>query len=174
VVRALVGGQQFCPFVVHFGDFFMSAAARCGWILCLCGALLTAGCGGGKGVVSGKVSYQGKPVSVGSVSFILEGGGVMSSPIEEDGSYTIRNVPPGTVKITVETTSARPPSMQGSPGGKGGPPEFMMKYVKEKDPKLAERGKKYVPIPEQYSDPAKSNLTFVVKSGKQQHDVDLK
>jgi len=148
-----------------------------GWILCLCALLLTAGCGG-KGAVSGKVLYQGKPVPAGTVSFVLEGGGVVSSIIGEDGSYTIQNVPPGTVKITVETISARPPSVQERRGQKKGPeskaPEFMMKYSKEKDPKVAEREKRYVPIPEHYSDPARSNLTYVVKSGKQEHDIDLK
>ncbi len=150
----------------------MRKATRCcGLILCVCVILLTAGCGS-KGAVSGKVLYQGKPVSAGTVSFVLEGGGVLSSPIREDGTYTIQNVPPGEVKITVETTSARPPSVQERPGQKA--PEFMMKYVKEKDSKLAERAKRYVPIPEQYSDPAKSNLTYVVKSGKQEHDIDMK
>jgi hypothetical protein len=138
----------------------------------LCAILLTAGCGG-KGAVSGKVLYQGKPVPAGTVSFILEGGGVMSSPIEEDGSYAIQNVPPGQLKITVETESARPPSGQGERGGKGAP-DFMMKFIKEKDPKVAERGKRYMRIPEQYSDPGHSNLAYEVKSGKQEHDIDLK
>jgi hypothetical protein len=142
--------------------------------LCLCGILLAAGCGGGKGVVSGKVSYQGKVVRAGMVSFIPEGGGVMSSPIEEDGSYTIRNVPVGNVKITVETESARPPALQSGPGGEA--PEFMRKYVREKNPEAAspERAKRFVPIPSQYSDAGKSNLTYVVKSGKQEYDIDLK
>jgi hypothetical protein len=153
----------------------MRNATRCfGWLLCLCAILLTAGCGG-KGAVSGKVLYQGKPVPAGTVSFVLEGGGVVSSLIGEDGSYTIQNVPSGTVKITVETASARPPSAQEGRGPKAPKaPEFMMKYSKEKDPKAAERGKRYVPIPEQYSDPARSNLTYVVKSGKQEHDIDMK
>ena len=98
----------------------------------------------------------------------------MSSPLEEDGSYTIRNVPPGTVKITVETDSFRPLSMQGGPGG--GPPDPMMKQMQEKIPEMADpqRAKRYVRIPPQYSDPAKSDLTYAVKSGKQEHDIDLK
>ncbi len=149
-------------------QFGRVVAAACG----LCGILLAAGCGS-KGVVSGKVLYQGKPVRGGSVSFILEGGGTMFSPIEEDGSYTIPNVPPGTVKITVETESFRPTVMQRD--ASGGAPEFMKKYIQEKEPQLLEqRAKRYVKIPPQYSDPDKSNLTYVVKSGKQEHDIDLK
>jgi hypothetical protein len=143
--------------------------------LCLCGTLLAAGCGGGKGSVTGKVLYKGQPVRGGNVSFVPEGGGgVMSSPIEEDGGYTIRNVPAGTVKITVETESFRPSTMQGGP--EGGAPEFMKKYVQKKNPELADpqRAKRYVPIPAQYSDVSQSNLTFVVKRGNQEHDIDLK
>jgi hypothetical protein len=175
-------GNRFIRSKLFSEYLFMRNATRCfGWILCLCAFLLTAGCGG-KGAVSGKVLYQGKPVRAGTVSFVLEGGGVVSSLIGEDGSYTIQNVPPGTVKITVETASARPLFVQDSGqerrGQKKAPdseaPEFMMKYSKEKDSRVAERGQRYVPIPEQYSDPAKSNLTYVVKSGKQEHDIDLK
>jgi allophanate hydrolase subunit 1 len=133
--------------------------------------MLAAGCGG-KGVVSGKVLYQNKPVRGGNVSFLLESGGVMSSAIEEDGSYTIANVPPGNVKITVETDSFRPSVQQRDAGGA---PAFMKKYIREKDPQAAEeRAKRYVKIPPQYSDPDKSNLTYAVKSGKQDHDIDLK
>jgi hypothetical protein len=38
----------------------------------------------------------------------------------------------------------------------------------------ADRAKRYVRIPPQYSDFRKSNLTYVVKSGRQEHDIDLK
>jgi hypothetical protein len=178
--------------------------------LCLCGILLVAGCGG-NGVVSGKVLYQGKAVRGGMVSFIPEGGGVMSSPIEEDGSYTVRGVPPGAVKIIVETDSVRPRSaVQGGSkqgGAKGQPPKMtqdkMKKFgeggAKSQPPKMkqdkmkqfgeaeeakviqkrlaaeeAEKERRYVQIPPQYSDPAKTDLSYVVTRGKQQHDIDLK
>jgi hypothetical protein len=153
----------------------MRQAARSGRVviggLCLCVVLLTAGCGG-KGTVTGKVLYKGQPVRGGSISFVPEGGGgVMSSPIEEDGGYTIRNVPQGPVKITVETDSFRTSAFQG-----GGAPDFLKKYMQKKEPELSDpnRAKRYVPIPPQYSDPSKSDLTYVVKSGKQEHDIELK
>lgn len=139
--------------------------------LYLCGILAAAGCSSGKGVVSGKVLYQAKPVRGGTVAFVPAGGGVMSSPIEEDGSYTIRDVPPGKAKITVETDSFRPIAVPGGP--RGGSPEFMKKMM---EPQTADpqRAKRYVRIPAQYSDPDKSKLTCVVKSGKQEHDIELK
>lgn len=37
-----------------------------------------------------------------------------------------------------------------------------------------ERAKRYVPIPPQYGDPDKTKLSYEVKSGKQEHDIDLK
>jgi hypothetical protein len=137
--------------------------------LCLFGALLAAGCGGGKGTVTGKVFYKGEPVRGGNVSFVPEGGGAVNSAIEEDGSYTVRNVPPGTVKITVENNSFRPAAMQEGPA-------FMQKYMKEKKPEMADpdRAKRYVPIPPKYGDASQSDLTYVVKSGKQEHDIELK
>jgi hypothetical protein len=140
--------------------FLVSLTGRFGRIaaggLFLCGILVAAGCGGQKGEVSGKVSYQGQPVRGGMVSFIPEAGGLKTSAIEEDGSYTVRDVPLGPVKITVETDSFRPPVMpQGGPGS-GGPPESVMKYMKEKnatrdDPK---RAKRYVRIPPSTAIPA--------------------
>lgn len=158
----------------------MTRAARFRRVLaaafCLCGILLAEGCGGGKGVVSGKVLYKGKPVLGGSVSFIPQAGGAMSSPIEEDGSYTIRNIPTGTAKITVETESFRPPLVNVPAGGGGVSPDFMKKNLEKMNPQMADpqRAKRYVKIPAEYSNPDTSTLTYAVKSGKQEHDIDLK
>lgn len=147
--------------------------------LCLCGMLMTAGCGGGKGEVSGKVSYKGKPVLGGTVSFAPEKGGVMRSPIEEDGSFKISNIPPGKTKIMVETESFRPLSANVGGrrgGGSGVSADFMKQNIEKMNPQGADpsRAKRYVPIPKDYGDPSKSTLTYDVKSGKQTHDIDLK
>jgi hypothetical protein len=162
----------------------MNQAAQFGRVvaggLYLCGILLAAGCGG-KGVVSGKVLYKGQPVRGGNVSFIPEGGGVMSSPIEEDGNYTIQNVPVGRVTITLETDSIRPFLQRGGPGS-APPPELQKNMnsdpakqdMAKTEAQMADRAKRYVRIPPQYSDPNKSNLTYVVKSGKQEYDIELK
>jgi hypothetical protein len=159
----------------------MTQAVRLGRVLaagfCLCGILLAEGCGSGKGIVSGKVLYQGKPVPGGTVSFNSDKGGVFFSPIEEDGSYTIRGIPTGPAKIAVETESFRPPlSAPLQRGGGSVSPEFLKQNLEKMNPQMADpqRAKRYVPIPQQYRDPDKSNLTYEVKSGKQQHDLDLK
>jgi hypothetical protein len=59
-------------------------------------ALVVAGCGsGGRGTVSGKVSYQGKPLTGGLVTFNNPGGvaKVVTAEIQGDGSYKATNVP---------------------------------------------------------------------------------
>jgi hypothetical protein len=153
----------------------MAQAARFGRVVaagfCLCGLLLVEGCGGGKGTVSGKVTYQGKPVRGGTVSFIPEAGSPAMSPIEEDGSYTVRNVLPGKVKITVNTESFRP---QKAPPGV--PPKFAKEMMEKMNPDFAdpERAKRYVPIPAQYRDLDKTSLSYEVKSGAQEYNIDLK
>jgi len=75
---------------------------------------LTAGCGGGRGSVSvsGKVTYDGKPLTVGSVSYHPDaskantGKAILVGPIDAQGQYTLTDagkpgVPPGWYKVTV-------------------------------------------------------------------------
>jgi hypothetical protein len=106
------------------------------------------------------------------------------SPIEEDGSYTIRNIAAGKVKITVETDSARPPldkadkAAKGPKGPRGGrvSQDFLKQNLEKMNPQMAdpERAKRYVQIPPNYREPDKTNLSYEVKGGKQEHDIDLK
>src|SRR5438105_2273574 len=66
------------------------------------------GCGGGRitSTVTGTVSYQGKPVPAGKVSFYGPNDQVASALIGEDGSYEAMNVPLGTVRVAVTTPPA--------------------------------------------------------------------
>jgi hypothetical protein len=154
----------------------MIQAARWGRVLaaafCLCGILLVQGCSGGMGTVSGKVTFLGKPVRGGTVSFIPEAGSVVIAQIEEDGSYTVRNVTPGKAKITVDTSSFRPQAQKAPPGVS---PQFAKEMMEKMNPDFADAGraKRYVAIPPQYTDPDQTKLSYEVKSGKQQHDIDM-
>jgi hypothetical protein len=71
------------------------------WVLL---SLALSGCGSKVGSVSGKVTYQGKPLSSGLVIFVDKDGKV-SEPagIQVDGSYTADNVPVGQMTACVET-----------------------------------------------------------------------
>jgi len=86
------------------------------------------GCGKGSGDVSGTVTYKGERLKGGTVTFSSASGGPsFTSPIAEDGTYTLHSVESGEYKVCVETESLKPrtaagPSMGRGPGGKGSPP----------------------------------------------------
>jgi hypothetical protein len=141
-------------------------------------ALLTlfVGCGS-KGTVSGKVFYQGKPLPGGRVTFLQENG-AFHSVINADGGYLVIGIAPGPATITV--SSPGPPKPAASQ-----PMERNMEQAKarkiEIPPEVAkhmgdpEAGKRrYMAIPKHYEDPDKSGLTYTVKSGSQEFDIQLK
>jgi hypothetical protein len=135
-------------------------------LLVLLLAVAAAGCGGGKSAtVRGKVSYQGKSLTMGSVILVSEDGQLSArGAIQPDGTYEITQAPTGKVKVGV--SNAPPP---GAPGGQPlvGPPD---------DPETkqaAAMAAKYVPSPDTYTDPQKSGLTREVPSSGGTIDIDL-
>jgi hypothetical protein len=127
--------------------------------------LLASGCGQGKGTVSGKVTYQGKAVPSGFVTFIPEQGGALHSDIQSDGSYRLNNVPVGQVKISVEPKKSAQDTLQSS---------AMPRNPKDFGKAKAAMTENSTQIPSRYTDPEKSQLTYTVTKGSQQHDIDLK
>jgi hypothetical protein len=153
-------------------------AANCGrrppiarLVACLIpiGLLALAGCGGGKGTVSGEVTFKGQPIPWGRITFLGQEGEKVgrSSPIVS-GKYTIKDYPAGPVKISVESydakkvdTSKIPPMMleRSKEGGwKEPPPEVVGKHL---------------PIPAKYADPEQSGLNYTVPRGTSTHDIAL-
>jgi len=140
--------------------------------------LLSAGCSS-KGAVTGKVLYQGKPLPGGTVTFFCGSKGTFTSPIKEDGSYNVDKVPAGDVKIGVETQS-----LNRNRGAIPKMPDGYKEKFKSMIPQDVDAGEvmpgfasspgKYVSIPEHYSDPEKSGLTYTVTGGQQPHDIELK
>jgi hypothetical protein len=125
------------------------------------------GCGrAGTGTISGKVTLNGMPLKGGRVTYHAANNQSRMADIQEDGSYTVANVPVGPARITVETEyllkqstrrNYRPPDAQGGP--------------KLADPEEAKR--KYVQIPSFYSTPDQSGLTWTVQGGKHEHNIEL-
>ncbi|HEY7424028.1 MAG TPA: carboxypeptidase-like regulatory domain-containing protein [Gemmataceae bacterium] len=146
--------------------------------------LLVAGCSD-KGDVSGKVTYNGKPLPGGIVTFFPSSrGGVFNAKINEDGSYSLSKVPAGKMKITVVSTSSKPPL---SPMAKKMAQQMKAKkheFTKEELDKMpaeyraaldpSSGPEKRVPIPPKYVDPEKSGLEYTVLDGKQEHNIELK
>jgi hypothetical protein len=89
--------------------------------------------------VSGKVTYKGKPLPAGTITFAGADAKAVSAPLAEDGTYAATKIEPGTYKIAIDTRKAA----------------------------------NAVAIPEKYSDPDKSSLTYQVQKGSQTHDIDL-
>src|SRR5437867_840717 len=86
------------------GSTFSDWHAKAGLVPLLLLALF--GCNDGRratGTVTGTVSYQGKPLPTGKVSFYGPNDQVASAFIEEDGSYEAQSVPLGAVKVAVST-----------------------------------------------------------------------
>ena len=91
----------------------MSRADFGGLVVAVAGLLFVAGCGDSKPdayPVSGKVSYQGKALPLGTVMFVSDNAPAASANINADGSYQLQAAP-GKYRVSVV---AMPPQ-QGRP-----------------------------------------------------------
>jgi len=126
-------------------------------------ALVLFGCGSKTGTISGKVTYQGKPLGGGSVNFLSEGPNptMKTGGIQKDGSYSVSGVPVGPAKITVQGIHARklliPAQLQ-----------------KEQGKTEVTTDQPEVYVPPQYSNTETSGLRYEVRPGSQTHDIELK
>lgn len=119
--------------------------------------------------VSGKVTYNNKPVPGGVVTFVaVKGGFAGNGTIDENGNYKATSVPVGDVKITVSNkmlsagrgapAPGHGPMLGGRPGGE----------------KPNEQKGHYIALPPKYADADTTDLTYTVVSGPQSHDITLK
>jgi len=142
-----------------------------GWLMLL---VVSAGCSS-KGTVSGKVTYQGKPVPAGTVIFVpLAGEGNFTANIS-NGAYRVEGLPLGPVKISV-STPVNAASMKGLISKMQPPPEMMQKLAPGKSAEgsaPSSQDTQGVLIPARFQDPEKSGLTYTVKGGSQVYDIDI-
>ncbi|MCC6494027.1 MAG: hypothetical protein IT424_13515 [Pirellulales bacterium] len=110
-------------------------------------ACVVAGCGRSpqadpkRAAVSGVVTFRGKPLPAGTISFESANSPMASSAlIDAGGKYSTDRVPIGACKVSVSTSSVR----YGNPGA-------------------------YVAIPEKYGDVATSGLTTDIKAGENEN-----
>ncbi len=131
--------------------------------------LALCGCGGsgGSGKVTGRVTYQGRALKGGRVIFEDAKGHVAMAEIDKNGDYTAENVPLGEVKIKVETSYLKKRASQPSyspPAGDNG------SYRPPSPEGALER---YVAIPRKYESFESTDLTHVVKRGKNERPIVL-
>jgi hypothetical protein len=121
--------------------------------LCLLGIL---GCGSSGASVSGKVTFQGEPLTSGFVMFQPPEGMLLQSPIAPDGTYRIDGVVPGGVAVAVTGPSrpaVGPDGVSADEPSSSGPQVF---------------------IPEKYGALETAGLTYeVTNAGSQVYDIEL-
>jgi hypothetical protein len=79
-----------------------------GWLLALTLALLP-GCGGGAARVAGEVTYEGRPVGDGAISFLpADGKGPAAGGPIVGGQYTVEDLTPGPKLVKIEAVKKVP------------------------------------------------------------------
>lgn len=130
--------------------------------------------------VSGKVTYKGKPLPGGRITFISPKGYSGASVISPQGEYQL-NAPVGEVQIGVDNRMLDKndefeiaKQREGYFKGKGRLKKPGSESANTPGPKQEVTGT-YVPLPKRYVDPSTSGLTYTVKPGpdSQTHDVEL-
>jgi hypothetical protein len=117
--------------------------------------------------VSGKISFQGKPVTVGQVRFCNPAVGIdVIEPLDAQGQYTIltgnrKGIPEGQYQVAV-MPKLDFSKVKCDPTGRPIPSTM---------PSAAERNPPN--IPQKYQDPATSGVTVTVKPESNTFDVDM-
>lgn len=129
-----------------------------------------AGCGGGKADVSGKVTFQGKPVVTGTVVVRGSDGVDIPGTIQRDGSYTVQGVASGTVKIAIisrdptfhaKEMAARAAAKKREAGKRGADAEVTPETIP------------WFPLPDKYESVETSGVTTSLSAGANQFDIVL-
>jgi hypothetical protein len=131
--------------------------------------LALSGCGRPTASVSGKVTYRGQPVPGGRIFFVTEQGERHGADLGEDGSYSLNNVPAGTLRVGVDNTALYWLE-QTRTSKRASRLRQAVQHVLAKAPPPSGR---YVPLPAHYRDPAASGLRANVRHGSQQLDFNL-
>lgn len=146
----------------------MLRRGRSGAVLALTLAVagLAVGCGGSSGPelakVTGTVTYQGKPIPLGTISFqpTDPAGTPATGIIGDDGSYALQTTEPGDgARLGSYTVAIR--AVEGEP-------EVPLDYIPKKKPPAPK-----ALVPEKYSNPMSSGLTAKVESGRNTINFEL-
>ena len=131
------------------------------------GALLIAvvaiGCGR-PSRVTGSVTFDGKPLPGGRITFLCDGGRrpALSSLIREDGGYAIEGPPLGRARVSVQTFAQQPKPKPGIDPLTGIDHSFGWEDTGP-----------YVPIPARYASPKTSGIECTIAPGEQAFDIEL-
>jgi hypothetical protein len=141
------------------------------------GLLLVAvlvGCGPGRprpGVVSGTITYKGRPVNDATLLLYSAGGdatGSITIPVTGDGTFRISDVPSGEYKIVVQGAE-----------GEGSDASLLKSVPKEKRAEVekmmaGQRSAKTIPFPKKYQDLTTTDLKCQITASNQTLNLELK
>jgi hypothetical protein len=114
--------------------------------------------------LEGNITYGGQPVPLAAVIIVPAGGGAGTTGFaDDDGHFKVPNVPPGEVKIGVDTNAAKGPMMGRAMAGS--------------DPK-AKGGKRAIPpkivdVPKKYQSPETSGFQTTINKGSNTFDITI-
>jgi len=173
---------------------------RVGIIGIIVGAVIIGGCAKPSGSIKGKVSYKGVPLKGGKVLYYSteDESKIFGGPINEDGTFEVLAIAPGTYKVCIDTSSGSPvrkgpPPDQGKDKGQGDSKfkQDEKKDVKPFDPKELkdqEHGhasnkdvmkqvssRQQVDVPQKYRGKDSTDITFTATADAgQTHEIDIK
>ncbi len=135
-------------------------------------ASLMIGCSPKVGEISGEVTYKGKPIPGGFVTFrpANEAENAVTYSLERDGKFKVE-LPVGEVRVCIDnrefepTPATLPPTLPGV----NLPPE-VVKSLGEP----AKTSDRWVKIPVKYYELEKSDIKFSVTGGPQTYNIELK
>jgi hypothetical protein len=169
----------------HMGSIAMVERSRPSlWLWALLPLLVLSGCGTKApptGKVSGTVTFKGKALPEGVITFINDGEGRTANAAIKDGQYTVPNAPVGPCGIEV-TVSAGHVSAQAK-AAMNTRLEDALRRAREHGAKVPDspmaqsapqEKSQAVPIPKRYGRAKTSGLAFTVAEGAQSFDVELK
>jgi hypothetical protein len=123
------------------------------------------GCGSPTAIVTGKVTYKGKPVTSGVVVFIDDGGrATLPANVRADGAFDISRAFLGRARVSFDNLA--PPPL---PKIKPGSPLAEDAEFKQ----MAAAVENYTATPPKYKDPTNSGIVFDLKPGRNECNIDL-
>ena len=127
-----------------------------------------AGCARQPCTVSGRVAFQGQPVTGGSVVLYGEGQQIVRGTIGPDGTYSIPNAPRGHVRIAVAPPIRLPAGMRKKYTT---PPVIDGPVIPDSTPPA--KDSRALAIPARYGVPEESGLTITVDRSVTEFDINL-
>lgn len=125
------------------------------------------GCGGGTGSLSGTVTFNGRPVTSGTVQVFLADGSTRTSDIAPDGSYAVADLSAGLIQIGVSSPN---PKKRYDELVSRAKTEDQKKAVVPPNPAAV---RSWVALPEAAARPESSGLAATIKPGDNLQDLAL-